>query len=113
MSWRSPLTVPMTAVASGRISAATRSGSNSAVASFIARAAMSISGTKISLRWNWPPTLVIARYGAPSGVSTRFSQVTASLFRAFPTASICTDRSIVLVVQAFSFVGGATFESTG
>ena len=60
-----------------------------------------------------PPTLVIARYGAPSGVSTRFSQVTVSVFRALPTASICTDRSIVRVVHAFSFDAGATFESTG
>ncbi len=60
-----------------------------------------------------PPTLVIARYAAPSGVSTRFSQVTASVFRALPTASIWTARSIVLAVHAFSFVAGATFESTG
>ena len=60
-----------------------------------------------------PPTLVIARYGAPSGVSTRFAQVTARLFLALPTASICTERSIVLVVHAFSFDAGATFESTG
>ncbi len=45
MSWRSPLIVPMTAVCSGRMSAATRTGSSTAVASFIARALISISGT--------------------------------------------------------------------
>ena len=45
MSWRSPLTVPMTAVCWGRMPASTRTGSRTAVASFIARAAISISGT--------------------------------------------------------------------
>ena len=45
MSWRSPLIVPMTAVCWGRIPALTRTGSRTAVASFIARAEISISGT--------------------------------------------------------------------
>ena len=45
MSWRSPLIVPMTAVCSGRMPAAVRTGSRTAVASFIARALISISGT--------------------------------------------------------------------
>ena len=45
MSWRSPLIVPITAVCSGRMPAAVRTGSRTAVASFMARALMSISGT--------------------------------------------------------------------
>jgi len=45
MSWRSPLIVPRTAVCSGRMPALTRTGSRTAVASFIARAEISISGT--------------------------------------------------------------------
>jgi 5-methyltetrahydrofolate--homocysteine methyltransferase len=45
MSWRSPLIVPRTAVCSGRIPASMRTGSRTAVASFIARAEISISGT--------------------------------------------------------------------
>ena len=45
MSWRSPLVVPMTAVWAGLMPAFTKSGSRSAVASFMARALMSISGT--------------------------------------------------------------------
>ena len=45
MSWRSPWTVPMTAVWAGLIPALTKSGSSSTSASFIARALTSISGT--------------------------------------------------------------------
>src|SRR5829696_9536763 len=55
----------------------------------------------------------IARYGSPSSVSTRVSDVTSMVVRALPTASICTDRSMALAIQAFSLVARATFESTG
>ena len=49
MSWRSPCTVPITAVYFGLMPAAASSGSRMPMHSFIARAAINISGTKTSL----------------------------------------------------------------
>ena len=60
MSCRSPCTVPITAVNFGVIPAATNRGSNTAIASFIARAAINISGTKISFRLYCSPMTAIA-----------------------------------------------------
>ena len=60
MSWRSPLIVPMTAVESGLKPDPMSSGSSSATAAFMARALMSISGTKISPVLERPPTTPMA-----------------------------------------------------
>ena len=60
MSCRSPRTVPMIARASGWMPALTRIGSRSAIDSRIARAATSISGTKIRLAWKSSPTASMA-----------------------------------------------------
>ena len=60
MSWRSPWTVPMTAVYFGLDAGLGEQRLESAIASFIARAAMNISGTKISFFLNFSPTTAIA-----------------------------------------------------
>ena len=52
MSWRSPSTVPTTARNSGTTPAAARTGSRISVPAFMARAAISISGTNSSPSWN-------------------------------------------------------------
>ena len=60
MSCRSPRTVPMIARASGWMPAPTRTGSRRAIDSRMARAATSISGTKMRLAWKSSPTASIA-----------------------------------------------------
>ena len=103
MSWRSPLIVPMTAVCSGLTPAAVRTGSRIAVASFMARALMSISGTKISLHWNFAPmtsiALVIAsrtdRGSIPSATASRVIAVAVARSPA-SMAAVRADRSAMV-----------------
>src|SRR5512141_507619 len=55
MSWRSPLTVPMTTMPRGLTPALARWGSSLASPAFMARAATRTSGMKTSLFLNWTP----------------------------------------------------------
>ena len=97
MSWRSPLIVPITAVLSGTWPDPMRSGSSSATAAFMARALMSISGTKISWRAKRSPTTpmasVIESRIVSGGISSRSaSSVTSTAVSRSPTSTATCSR---------------------
>ncbi len=106
MSWRSPWTVPMTAVCSGFTPLAASSGSSRTLASFMACAAMSISGTYTpSLQAKRRPTSVMASVMAsrttvgstPSSMAA-WVKVTASARLPASTAAVRAARSAMGVV---------------
>ena len=108
MSCRSPLTVPSTAVTSGAMPASTSTGSRTAIASFIARAAMSISGTKISFRENRRPTSCMACVIVSSSTC---GEVPSSI--APVTRRVALDRSPAPIAADSAARSAITFSSAG
>src|SRR5512137_1079070 len=109
MSWRSPLTVPMTTMPRGLTPALARWGSSLASPAFMARAATRTSGMKTSLFLNWTPRrsipgmspsfrIVPAGIPAARALSTRAS--TSAFFPAIRASCISLSISTLLTKNA-------------
>ena len=91
--------MPIKARASGRMPALTRIGSSWAIASRIARADTSISGTKIRLAWNRSPT---------SSMAAVIASIAGSFYVEFTSfvGPDLYDINIILSLFFMLFVGG-------
>ena len=103
---RSPLTVPITTVASGSIPDADRSGSIWAMPTFIARAQASTSGTKIAFSRNLIPTSAIPAI-RPSSITSSAKVPTPSASRVRRSASCCSPSTTAAAIACMSTLAPA------
>src|SRR5512137_3044888 len=109
MSWRSPLTVPMTTTPRGLMPALARWGSSMDMPAFMARAATRTSGMKTSLFLNWTPrraipgmrpSLRMVPAGVPAARAWSTSDSTSAFFPAIRASCISLSIASLLTENA-------------
>src|SRR5512138_744710 len=109
MSWRSPLTVPITTTPRGLTPALARWGSSLASPAFMARAATRTSGMKTSLALNWTPrrsmpgirpSFRMVAAGVPAASAWSTSDSTSAFFPAIRASCISLSISSLLPKNA-------------
>src|SRR5512143_2753363 len=109
MSWRSPLTVPITTTPRGLTPALARWGSSLASPAFMARAATRTSGMKTSLALNWTPrrsmpgirpSFKMVPAGVPAARARSTSASTSAFFPAIRASCISLSISSLLPKKA-------------